>query len=49
MKTTAELTALKNEIEALNQKLTKLTKEELEQVTGGILPFPGTFGSPLFT
>ena len=35
MKTAEELTALKNEVEVLNQKLSTLTEEELEQVTGG--------------
>ena len=35
MKTKEELTALKNEVEVLNQKLSALTEEELEQVTGG--------------
>ena len=35
MKTKEELTALKNEVEVLNQKLSTLTEEELEQVTGG--------------
>ena len=35
MKTPEELNALKNEVELLNQKLSTLTEEELEQVTGG--------------
>ena len=35
MKTAEELTALKNEVEVLNQKLSALTEEELKQVTGG--------------
>ena len=35
MKTAEELTALKNEVEVLNQKLSALTEEELEQVIGG--------------
>ena len=35
MKTQEELNALKNEVELLNQKLSTLTEEELEQVTGG--------------
>ena len=34
-KTQEELNALKNEVEVLNQKLSALTEEELEQVTGG--------------
>ena len=35
MKSKEELNALKNEVEVLNQKLSALTEEELEQVTGG--------------
>ena len=35
MKTKEELTALKNEVEVLNQKLSTLTDEELAQVIGG--------------
>ena len=35
MKTAEELTALKNEVEVLNQKLSALTEDELAQVTGG--------------
>ncbi len=35
MKTKEELNALKEEVEALNKKLAKLTEEELAQVTGG--------------
>ena len=35
MKTKEELNALKNEVEVLNQKLSALTEEELEQVMGG--------------
>ena len=37
MKTKEELNALKNEVEVLNQKLSTLTEEELEQVSGGML------------
>ena len=36
MKTKEELNVLKNEVEVLNQKLSALTEEELEQVTGGV-------------
>ena len=36
MKTKEELNALKNEVEVLNQKLSTLTEEELEQVSGGV-------------
>ena len=36
MKTKEELTALKEEVEALNKKLHELTEEELAQVTGGV-------------
>ena len=35
MKTKKELTALKEEVENLTKKLTELSKEELEQVSGG--------------
>ena len=35
MKTKEELNALKEEVENLNKKLSELTDEELEQVTGG--------------
>ena len=34
-KTKEELDALKEEVEAVNEKLHELTDEELEQVTGG--------------
>ena len=36
MKTKEELNALKEEVEAVNEKLQELTEEELEQVNGGI-------------
>ena len=36
MKTKEELDALKEEVEAVNEKLQKLTPEELEHVCGGI-------------
>ena len=32
-----ELDALKEEVKSLNEKLQKLTPEELEQVTGGLV------------
>ena len=35
MKTKEELKALKEEFEAMNKKLSELTKEELAQVSGG--------------
>ena len=35
MKTKGELTALKEEVEALSRKLQELTDEELDKVTGG--------------
>ena len=35
MKTKEELNALKEKVETLNQKLTELTEEEMEQVSGG--------------
>ena len=34
-KTKEELNAIKEEVETVNEKLQKLTPEELEQVTGG--------------
>lgn len=49
MKTIEELNTLKEELESLNKKLAELTEEELEQITGGLIPFPGTFGSPILT
>ena len=38
MKTKEQLNALKEEVETVNKKLHELTPEELEQVTGGVLP-----------
>ena len=38
MKTKEELNALKEEVETMSRKLAELTDEELEQVTGGIVP-----------
>ena len=35
MKTKEELNALKEEVEALNQKLAELSEEELKQISGG--------------
>ena len=35
MKTKEELTALKEEVEAVSKKLSELTEDELAQVTGG--------------
>ena len=35
MKTKEELNALKEEVETVNEKLSELTPEELEQVNGG--------------
>ena len=37
MKTAEELKALKEEVETLNEKLAELTKDELAQVSGGLL------------
>ena len=37
MKTKEELNALKEEVEAVNEKLAELTPEEIAQVTGGIV------------
>ena len=36
MKTKEELNKLKEEVEAVNEKLQELTEEELEQVSGGV-------------
>ena len=38
MKTKEELDALKEEVEAVNEKLAELTEEEIAQVTGGVDP-----------
>ena len=38
MKTQEELNAIKDELEALSEKLRELTPEEREQVTGGAAP-----------
>ena len=35
-KTKEELNAIKEEVESLNEKLQELSKEELEQVSGGV-------------
>ena len=35
MKTKEELLALKNEVEAMNEKLSQLTEEEMLKITGG--------------
>ena len=37
MKTKEELNALKEEVEAVNEKLAELTEEEIAQVSGGIV------------
>ena len=38
MKTREELSALKEEVKAVNKKLAELTEEELAQVAGGLIP-----------
>ena len=38
MKTKEELTALKEEVDALSKKLAELSDEELAQVAGGFTP-----------
>ena len=38
MKTQEELNALKEEVEAVNEKLAELTDEEIKQVSGGLEP-----------
>ena len=37
-KTNEELNALKEEVEAVNEKLAELTPEEIAQVSGGFTP-----------
>ena len=37
-KTKEELDALKEEVEAVNEKLSELTPEEIAQVSGGLVP-----------
>ena len=37
MKSKEELDALKEEVEAVNEKLAELTDEEIAQVTGGVV------------
>ena len=46
MKTKEELNALKEEVETVSRKLHELTKEELEQVTGGKKPKTFWFDPP---
>ena len=43
MKTKEELNTIKEEVEALNNKLAELTDEELEQVNGGAKLDPERF------
>ena len=38
MKSKEELNAIKEEVEAVNEKLAELTEEEIAQVTGGFVP-----------
>ena len=45
MKTKEELNALKEEVEAVNEKLAELTEEEIAQVSGGNIP-PAPRGVP---
>ena len=42
MKSKEELNALKEEVEAVNEKLRELTEEDLEQVCGGVEYEPPT-------
>lgn len=44
MKTKEELNALKNEVEALNKKLSELTDDELKEVAGGVEGYQKTNG-----
>ena len=45
-KTKEELKKLKEEVETVNEKLQKLTPEELSQVTGGSFVGPTAFKLP---
>ena len=45
MKTKEELNKLKEEVEAVNEKLAELTPEEIAQVSGGLAP--GVNGEPV--
>ena len=49
MKTKEELNALKEEVEAVNQKLAELTEEELSQVSGGIIVFENNYDGSAWT
>ena len=44
MKTKEELNKLKEEVEAVNEKLAELTPEEIAQISGGLAP--GVNGEP---
>ena len=46
-KTENELNEIKEEIETLNQKLSELSEEELNEVTGGVRISPVFVGLPL--
>ena len=41
-KSKEELNAIKEDVETVSKKLQELTEEELERVTGGLAPFPGS-------
>ena len=43
MKTKEELNALKNEFEALNEKLAELSEDELKQISGGFAMKDGNY------
>ena len=44
MKTKEELNALKTEVEELNTKLSELSEEELDEVSGGLAPIRAFIG-----
>ena len=48
-KTKEELNTLKEEVEAVNEKLQELTPEELAQVTGGRVFKPGVVSRVIVT
>ena len=47
VKSQEELLQLKEEFDVLSNKLTELSEEELNDVTGGLSPFPIVFGKLL--
>ena len=46
MKSKEELNKIKEEVEAVNEKLAELTEEEIAQVTGGLARHSSPGGAP---